>query len=262
MSKKWQLLLPMAGRGSRFTSAGYKLPKPFIQVQNVPMYQIVLDNLITDYISSITLICLSEHKPFLENIDLEFRYQRPVKIVFLENVTDGAARTVQKGLGALEMDEPVLIANSDQYLDCSMEWQSHFLSQNIDGVVLTSRDNDSKWSFARVVDGWVVEIAEKEVISNIATVGIYGFKSGNSLKWAIEQMINKSLRVNGEFYLAPCYNQLVSRGDKIAIHHAGDLSSIFYGLGTPEDLELFLLALEKKTITSWKHYPDSEISVM
>jgi hypothetical protein len=103
------------------------------------------------------------------------------------------------------------------------------------------RANDPKWSFVGINDDELVsKVVEKEVISNEATVGIYNFKHGRDFISAAKKMIKKNLRVNNEFYVAPVYNQIIQENGRIGIFNIGSVGDGMYGLGTPEDLNLFL----------------------
>ena len=107
-------------------------------------------------------------------------------------------------------------------------------------VTLVSED-DPKWSYARLDGaGRVLEVVEKEVVSNDATVGIYNFRSGADFVRGADAMTAKGLRVNGEFYVAPVYNELVAEGKRLGVRNIGAVDRGMYGLGTPEDLERFL----------------------
>ena len=106
---------------------------------------------------------------------------------------------------------------------------------------MTMTATDPKWSFAAVDPvGKVTRVAEKEPISSEATVGIYNFKHGKDFVRAAEDMIAKNLRSNGEFYVAPVYNQLIERGLHIGVWNIGDdAGNGMHGLGTPADLAIF-----------------------
>ena len=107
--------------------------------------------------------------------------------------------------------------------------------------IMTMKANDPKWSYAKTDDnGFVIETAEKKVISDEATVGIFNFKHGRDLVLSAEQMIKDNIRVNNEFYTCPCYNYLIKKGKKIGIYNIGEEYNGMYGLGIPKDLEFFL----------------------
>jgi len=132
----------------------------------------------------------------------------------------------------------LLIANSDQFV----EWDSNdfmytMLSNELDGGILSFRDENPKWSFAKLDHlGFVTEVAEKRPISDIATVGIYYFNRGHDYVEFAEQMIDKNIRVNNEFYVCPVYNEMIKSGKKIKTKDC----QAMWGLGIPDDLRFFL----------------------
>jgi dTDP-glucose pyrophosphorylase len=132
----------------------------------------------------------------------------------------------------------LLIANSDQFI----EWDSNNFyytasGDNIDGSILTFEASHPKWSFVKLDgDGYVTELAEKKPISTTATVGIYYWSKGSEYVKYAEQMIDDNVRVNGEFYVAPVYNEAIEDGKKIRTYNIEKM----WGLGTPEDLNKFL----------------------
>ena len=108
---------------------------------------------------------------------------------------------------------------------------------------MTFRSSHPKWSYARANEaGRVFETAEKRVISDKATVGIYYFKKGNDFVFGAQSMIHKNIRHNNEFYICPVYNELIVSGKNIYIHDIPE--TLMHGLGTPEDLSLFMQKLD------------------
>jgi dTDP-glucose pyrophosphorylase len=130
------------------------------------------------------------------------------------------------------------MANSDQFIDWdSNEFLYKMNETGADGGIVTFRSTHPKWSFAKIDDlGFVTEVAEKNPISDIATVGVYYWKRGSDYVKYAEQMIEKNKRVNNEFYVCPVFNEAIEGGSKIRIFEIEKM----WGLGTPEDLEVFL----------------------
>jgi NDP-sugar pyrophosphorylase family protein len=237
-----QIVVPMAGRGSRFAKVGYDLPKPLIHMRGVPMIQVVASNLRPSQPHRFIFLCLQEH---LEAFPVEtiLREVAPnCVIVPVEGVTQGAACTVLLASEYINSDDPLMIANSDQWVDISIDrYLGAFDSQPIDGLIMTMEADDPKWSFVRLdQSGKVIEVVEKKVVSHEATVGIYNFRHGHDFVRAAELMISQDLRVNNEFYVAPTYNQLISEGRLIGIMNVGQERHGMYGFGIPEDLAFFL----------------------
>jgi len=231
-----QIVIPMAGRGKRFAEQGYSKPKPLIDINGKPMIQLVIENLNTD--AQYTFICQKEH---CEKYPLE-NFLHSIKpdcnIIHIDKITDGPASTVLLAKKFINNDDELIIANSDQFVEWnSDDFLSFLRSKNADGGILTFEAYDDKWSFVKINDsGFVTEVAEKKPISNIATVGIYYYKKGKFFVEASEQMMSKNIRVNNEYYVAPAFNEMIQHGKKICIFNVAKM----YGLGTPEDLKLFL----------------------
>jgi NDP-sugar pyrophosphorylase family protein len=231
-----QVVIPMAGKGKRFSDKGYSKPKPLIDVNGKPMIQLVIDNLNID--AKYHFICQKEHckKYSLDNFLCSLKPD--CNIIPIDRITDGPASTVLLAKKFINNDDELVIANSDQFVNWnSNNFISFLRDKNADGGILTFEAYDDKWSFVKIDDlGFVTEVAEKKLISNIATVGIYYYKKGKFFVEAAEQMIQGNIRVNNEFYVAPAYNEMIQNQKKICIFNVTKM----YGLGTPEDLNTFL----------------------
>ena len=247
--QRLNIVIPMAGAGSRFTAAGYLDPKPLIPVHGIPMIRWVIENLKPQTPHRFIFICQQSH---IESYDLTSKlctWAPGCEIVGLNGLTAGAACTVLSARHLIDNDDPLMIANSDQYIDASID--DYLLQMEIyklGGLIMTMTANDPKWSFVGLNNqGLVNTVVEKQVISDEATVGIYNFNRGADFVFAADSMIAKGLRVNNEFYVAPVYNQLIEDGATIGIYNVGAETAGMYGLGTPADLQLFLgLDLSKK----------------
>jgi NDP-sugar pyrophosphorylase family protein len=236
------IVLPMAGRGSRFADAGYKLPKPLIEIHGIPMIKVVVDNLAPKMEHRFIFVAQQAH---IDQYDLTPKlksYAKNVEVIGINGITEGQVCTALLAKKFFNNDEPLMNANSDQYIDFDInEYLDAMQSQNLDGMIMTMKSQDPKWSYAKTdKNGIVVETAEKKVISPDATVGIFNFKRGSDLVRSAEQMIADNVRVNNEFYTCPCYNYLVKEGKKIGIYPIGEEYNGMYGLGIPKDLDFFL----------------------
>ena len=237
------IVVPMAGRGSRFAVAGYVDPKPLIEVGGKPMVQWVIENIRPDRPHRFIFICLAEHLERYPKIPSTLKRLTPnCEIVTVNEVTQGAACTVLLAKEFINNETPLMIANSDQFVDLEINSYLEKLSlEKAAGLIMTFWSDHPKWSYCRLrPDGSVSEVVEKKVVSNDATVGIYNFAKGREFVQAAEEMITRNLRVNGEFYVAPAYNLLIEQGAKIVVSETGRENAGMYGLGTPDDLGLFL----------------------
>lgn len=241
MDIRWKnninIVIPMAGQGSRFAQEGYILPKPLIDVQGVPMIQRVVENLNID--GKYIFIVRQEHIDKYQLKEFLNKIAPGCIIVPTDGITDGATCSVLLAKDFIDNDTNLLIANSDQFL----EWDSSaflYESMNVDGCISTFEQTDptdKKWSYASLdKTGFVSRVAEKEVISTNANTGIYFWSKGSDFVKYAKQMIDKNIRTNGEFYIAPVYNEAISDGKRIKIQNCKKM----WGLGVPSDLLKFL----------------------
>lgn len=243
------VLIPMSGAGSRFVNAGFTFPKPLISIDEKPMIQLVVENL--NVRANFIFIVRRDHYETY-NLESMLKIIAPgCKIIITDQVTEGACCSTLLAAEYIDNEAPLLIANSDQYI----EWESgaffHAMnSPNIDGGILTFESTHPKWSYIRLDEhGNVNMLREKEVISNQATVGIYYWTHGRDYVRYAKQMIDKNIRVNNEFYVAPVYNEGIADGMKFKAYAVDKM----WGLGTPEDLQHFLNAspiINKNTLTA------------
>ena len=237
-SKTMNVLIPMAGRGSRFATQGYTFPKPLIDVKGKPMIQVVTENL--NIKANFTFIVQKEHYEKYSLQHLLNLIAPNCNIVQVDGITEGAACTTLLAKEFIDNDEPLLMANSDQFV----EWDSNetlyaFSNGDCDGGIITFPATHPKWSYAKLGDdGYVSEVAEKKPISEHATVGIYWWAKGSDYVKYAEQMIEKDIRVNNEYYVCPVFNEAIGDGKKVRIKEIEKEG--MWGIGTPEDLNYFL----------------------
>jgi HAD superfamily hydrolase (TIGR01509 family) len=234
--KKMNVLIPMAGAGSRFQQAGYTFPKPLIDVKGKPMIQVVVENLGID--ANFIFVVQKEHREKY-NLDTLLNLIAPnSKVVEVDGLTEGAACTALLAKEYIDNDNPLFFANSDQFVEWdSTEFMYKMNETDADGGIVSFRATHPKWSFAKINEsGLVTEVAEKNPISDIATVGYYYWKKGSDFVKYAEDMIEKDIRVNNEFYVCPVFNQAIEDGKEIRTF---DIPKM-WGLGTPEDLKYYL----------------------
>ena len=239
---KWQggdmnVLIPMAGAGSRFEKAGYTFPKPLIEVNGKPMIQVVVENLNIDA-KHIFIVQKEHYEIYNLKYLLNLITDNNCEIVQVDGITEGAACTTLLAKQFIDNDEPLVMANSDQFLEWSSnEFMYSMVADDVDGGIVSFEATHPKWSFAKLgEDGFVTEVAEKKPISNIATVGVYYWSKGSDYVKYAEQMIDKNIRTNNEFYVCPVYNEAIGDDKKIKIFPIDKM----WGLGTPEDLERYV----------------------
>jgi HAD superfamily hydrolase (TIGR01509 family) len=229
------VLIPMAGLGSRFKDAGYVFPKPLVEVDGKPMIQAVVESIGVN--ATYTYIVQKEH---YEKYNLSYLLNLitpDCNIVQVGGVTEGAAVTCLLAKEYIDNQSPLILANSDQIV----EWNSRqfiydLMTKNADGGIATFESTHPKWSYAKVnSDGLVTEVAEKKPISNIATVGIYYWKHGSDFVKYAEQMIDKDIRTNNEFYVCPVFNEAIADNKRV---FASNIKKM-WGIGTPEDLNKY-----------------------
>lgn len=235
------IVIPMAGAGSRFAEQGYDKPKPFIDVAGLPMIERVMANVAYP---NAQYILIAQKTHLLKEAETVKRIteQYNAHFIGIDKLTEGTACTVLYAKKLIDEDTPLLIANSDQLVDVDLnKYIDDCLNRKLDGSILVFKDEECnpKWSFAKVNDKQLVtEVKEKEAISDLATVGIYLFGSGKQFVSAAIQMIVENDRVNNEFYTCPVYNYLIREDKKIGVFEIEQKQ--MHGIGTPEDLNKYL----------------------
>ena len=228
------ILIPMAGAGKRFQEAGHKKPKPLIDVCGKPMIKRVIESLSDDR-TEINFIFVAQQDHLQLGLS-DYLNDKGV-VVAINEMTEGAACTTLLAQNYIDNDSELVIANCDQYL----EWDFHnFVAhcKSFDGCLATFNSTNPHHSYAKVFRERVVRVAEKVVISDKASAGIYYFKKGSHYVLAASQMIEKNIRTNNEFYICPVYNELLGWGQHISLCEI-DVNDK-HMLGTPEELQIFI----------------------
>lgn len=232
-----QILIPMAGAGSRFQNAGFEHPKPFIEFLGKTMIEHVIDNLGEN--NDFIIIMQKEH--YIKYSHVIARITEQVSgfdAVLIDKVTRGAAESCLLAKDKLDHQAPLMIANCDQLMDWNAyDFRTWFLASGLDGAICTFDSQSTKNSYAELDEnGLISRTAEKQVISPYATTGIYVWnQAGNFLK-AAEEMIISGAKTNNEFYVCPVYNINIEQGDKIGIYRIKK----HWPIGTPQDLVDYL----------------------
>lgn len=236
------LVIPAAGLGSRFRNVGIETTKPLIPILGRPMLEWVIGNF--PLIEGDRIVVIGQKADRLgSNLPLtDLRKFIDVSFIEIDGITDGPATTVSFALDSIPEDNPVIVANSDQYVSASLvEYVRRTRNPESDGFILTMLAEGNKWSYVgRNTNGAVDRVREKEEISNEATVGIYSWSTASLCRKVIQMQRELGEKVNNEFYVAPTYNFLLGLGLKIDTLNIGSHGGNVHGLGTPEDLQIFL----------------------
>lgn len=227
-----KIVMPMAGEGRRFRDAGYAVPKPFIEVDGIPMYERVLESL---GISARTFLLTRDWDG--HQVDLGDK-RVPAQVIKVPSLTEGAASTVLLAGEELDSDDALIIVNSDNIVGFDFaRMHRECVRKDTAGCIVVFRDDHPKWSFAKLgPDGFVTEVAEKRPISDMATAGVYYWRRARDFARYARQMIAQDKRVNGEFYVCPVYNEAIADGKRITVQEA----RAFHSVGTPEDLDAYV----------------------
>lgn len=229
------VVIPMAGKGSRFAKNGYDKPKFMLSIDGISLLEYSVNSLPLSIAEKIIFIALQEHENEW-NISEFIKNKYPdnnLEFVFLSETTRGQSETVLAAKDYINNDEELLIYNIDTFFD-SATLKSNLLKKDCDGYLGAFYDENDKWSFAKTdEDGFVIKTTEKVPISTNALTGMYHFNLGSDFVRVAEEAINNNDLVKNEFYIAPLYNSLIKEGKKFKL----DLVTDFVALGTPEDFE-------------------------
>jgi dTDP-glucose pyrophosphorylase len=229
------ILIPMAGRGSRFAETGkYTLPKPLIDVAGRPMIVRVLENIGIDgkYIFIIRKDMEDQLVPVFKE------HCNNYEIINVSEITQGAACTCLLAEQYINNEEHLLVANCDQLMKWDiLDFVDKINSTDVDAYIFTFISNSPNNSYAKINrHGYVTRVAEKVVISNIATTGVYHWCKGKYMVESCKKMIEKNIRYNNEFYLCPSYNEMIEDGLIVKTIPVEK----HFPLGTPEELEFYI----------------------
>lgn len=225
------IIIPMAGAGSRFSIAGFKLPKPLIPVHDQAMYHWAVDSLPLKLATAlIFIIRLDEFtNQLITDINKNYGHLKP-KIKIIPHVTQGQSETIYLAKDLLDLSQPSLIHNADTAFE-DMELPS----DNAFGALVTFQapPNDARWSFASIHSNKIIEVREKSIISPHASTGTYYFSSTPWLIDAIKIQLEQKLKEQNEYYISPLYNIAIAENKWIQPLKCNN----FICLGTPEELK-------------------------
>lgn len=232
--KKYNLLLPIAGKAQRFLDAGYMMPKPLILANHKHVIDWSLDSVDYSECNLIFIVRLDHIYNFSIDKILRQKFGNDIKIVTVDHVTRGALETCTLAKREINDDLPLFIYTPDVYFE--PQFRPDSVSRGSDGYLLTFLANSADHSYSDTDEnGYVSRVVEKEVISQHANVGMYYFRSGKLFLKYAKEMIDNNIMVKNEFYIAPMYNLMIRDGMSVT---ASDTEKMHI-LGTPETFEFF-----------------------
>ena len=236
----FHLLLPMGGRGARFSKLGYDLPKPIIPIYDKPFFYWAVKSITTfNEVIDITFVVLKEH---IENFKIDEEIKRffpDAKIVVLDHVLNGPVLTCLEGIRSISDDNPILINDCDHLFKSSefnKIWKTDGIN-SIDGALVTFKSNLPQFSYIIYENGKIVGTIEKEVLSNDAICGAYLFKNKNQFMSLADKYLT-NCKYN-EYFISGMYNVLAENGGSILAFN----TDYHVSFGTPEE---YTIALQDK----------------
>ncbi len=239
-----KILVPMAGRGSRYANRGFETPKPLIEIAGRPMLLWALDSLAEIACSEIIFVLLAEHEAQYKVTDL-VRANTTVKTTFvtIPEVTQGQLCTILAAQQYIDTEEDVLIVASDTFIKSDLGNDILHKTSDCAGIISVINLPGEQWSFAKTdAAGRVVAVAEKVRISDHASNGLYYFSKGADLVKYGQEMIRRDERTRGEFYVIPVYQKMIDDGKTIVLSQAAEM----WDMGTPEAKTAFENYLQQR----------------
>jgi NDP-sugar pyrophosphorylase family protein len=226
------VVVPMAGRGTRFADKGYDVPKPLIKVAGKPMIYWALKSLEGVSYNQIIFIALREHedKYGIKRILSEI-LNNDFELLLIDEVTEGQLCTVLAARDYLMNQQELLIISSDSLIRSDIGIEINRKKEEIKGIISVINMPGNNWSFARTdsIDN-VVEVAEKVRISDNASTGIYYFSDTSIFLQLADDIITKKEKTKGEYYIIPIYQKMIEKLQAVKISVAKEM----WDLGTPE----------------------------
>ena len=229
------LIITMAGHGKRFTDAGYLGPKHRIMARGQPLFYWSMLSLVNFFEQHFIFACLKDDDiDWIKQVAM-FVGIKKISIYLLDEVSNGQAETAYFAARLASLNEPVWIYDIDTYVaDSAMMPQDIGISA---GCIPVIKSTSPLMSYVKYDShGKVIHVVEKSVISEWATVGLFGFRNTQEFLQTYQQAyIKKEVALtNGEQYVAPIYQVMIRQNKLITTPRVSN--SDFYSLGTPEEL--------------------------
>lgn len=234
----YKIIVTMAGLGNRFKKIGIKKPKHEIVARDRTLFEWSMISLKDFFDKEFIFICRTEsfNEKFIKSICEKIGINK-YRFIVLSQITDGQATTAHMADKYIKDNEGCIIYNIDTYVKPYKILQTDILNE-YDGFIPVIRAEGNRWSFVKTDDsGKVIDIAEKKPISNLATIGLYYFKSWKKYKEIYNRDYNKIRQLNKEIYIAPMYKRMINENLNIGIKIL-DKSDVFI-LGTPKEIDTF-----------------------
>ena len=230
------LLIPMAGLGRRFSTNGYTIPKQMVPINGKPMIEVSLNCIKLDDFKKVFIIRKEHVVNHSIDLFLKNKFGNDIVIVIAENYTEVTISTCLLAEDFLNNNLPLVITTLDVYFEPIFNMD--LINPSVDGTILVFKSDNPSFSYSKINDeGYVIETAEKKVISDLSSIGLYYFKSSKIFLEYSKKMVNENIRTNDEFYVCPLYNLLINDGKKIDTLLFDKCTPI----GTPHELNKFIL---------------------
>lgn len=233
------ILMPAAGGARPFAEAGQHFPKLLIEVLGQPLIAYAIASARPREAHRFVFVVRASDAAQY-HVASTLRLLAPDCVVLQAgHETGGALCTSLLAIDEIPPDEPLLLCNADQWLRHGSEPAlAHFRQHDLDVGIVTFNALHPRWSFVAVDEqGLVLETAEKNPISNLATVGLYYYRKASMFIRSAEQTLRKNVTVNGQFFVVPSINQLILEGARVG-HYRVDTAD-FFPLGIPDDVQRF-----------------------
>jgi len=233
------IVMPMAGRGSRFNGSNYTAPKPLINVLDKPMFVHSLASINNIEFDQLIIVALKEHDNNFNLNGLIKKYLggKKVELILINEVTEGQLCTILKARELMDLEKSLLITSSDTIVISNIGNEIINRAKNCVGIISVADMPGEQWSFAKTdKSGKVIEVTEKVKISNHASTGLYYFSNTREFLSYADKIIADKEKTKGEYYVMPVYSHYIQDKKEISISIAKEM----WDMGTPDALSNYL----------------------